>query len=200
MHRLTDQYGPIPYSKVIENRQNSLAVAGGVIESNSDNAQFKPAVNRTVICFSEWKQHLISADLDSYMNGYADPRRAGMGCLALRFSGRVSAAAATLEPRVAAPCQTCQNSCPEPLTFMVELSGPSRVPSPRFRSRVVVPSGLWTKGGSSAARSCVPSTEFEEPPPVEEIGELLMSANPCSRKKISAASGTASRSFFFRSR
>lgn len=147
MHRLTDQYGPIPYSKVIENRQNSLAVAGGVIESNSDNAQFKPAVNRTVICFSEWKQHLISADLDSYMNGYADPRRAGMGCLALRFSGRVSAAAATLEPRVAAPCQTCQNSCPEPLTFMVELSGPSRVPSPRFRSRVVVPSGLWTKGG-----------------------------------------------------
>ena len=157
MHRLTDQYGPIPYSKVIENRQNSLAVAydtqqevyatmfaeldaaiavlesnrtlsteafgeydlvyggdlkrwilfanslklrmamrltevdetmarekaseamaGGVIESNSDNAQFKPAVNRTAICFSEWKQHPISADLDSYMNGYADPRRAEM--------------------------------------------------------------------------------------------------------------------------
>ncbi|OUN78357.1 hypothetical protein B5G09_02645 [Alistipes sp. An54] len=34
----------------------------------------------------------------------------------------------------------------------------------------------------------------------EETGELLMSANPCSRKKISAASGTGSRSFFFRSR
>lgn len=96
MHRLTDQYGPIPYSKVIENRQNSLAVAGGVIESNSDHAQFKPAVNRTVICFGEWKQHPISADLDSYMNGYADPRRAGMDGLVLRFSGSVTAAAAAL--------------------------------------------------------------------------------------------------------
>lgn len=40
-----------------------------MIESNSDHAQFKPAVNRTVICFGEWKQHPISADLDSYMNG-----------------------------------------------------------------------------------------------------------------------------------
>lgn len=54
---------------------------------------------------------------------------------------------------------------------MVEPSGPSRVPSPRFRNWEVVPSGLWTKGGPSAARSCVPPTEFEEPPPVEETGE-----------------------------
>lgn len=67
-----------------------------MIESNSDHAQFKPAVNRTVICFGEWKQHPISADLDSYMNGYADPRRAGMDGLVLRFSGSVTAAAAAL--------------------------------------------------------------------------------------------------------
>lgn len=58
-----------------------------MIESNSDHAQFKPAVNRTVICFGEWKQHPISADLDSYMNGYADPRRAGMDGLVLRCWG-----------------------------------------------------------------------------------------------------------------
>ncbi|WP_417014592.1 SusD/RagB family nutrient-binding outer membrane lipoprotein [Alistipes sp.] len=157
MHRLTDQYGPIPYSKVVEDRKNSLAVAydtqeevyatmfaeldaavsvlnenrtlsteafgeydlvyggdltkwilfanslklrmamrltevdaamartkaaealaAGVITTNADNAMFKPTVNRTAICFSEWKQHPISADLDSYMNGYADPRRGKM--------------------------------------------------------------------------------------------------------------------------
>jgi len=157
MHRLTDQYGPIPYSKVVEDRKNSLtvaydtqqevytkmfgeldaalavlednqtlsteafgeydlvyggdlkkwirfanslklrmamrltevapetaktkaaeAIAAGVIEANADNAKFQPTVNRTAICFSEWKQHPISADLDSYMNGYADPRRAKM--------------------------------------------------------------------------------------------------------------------------
>lgn len=157
MHRLTDQYGPIPYSKVVEDKKNSLtvaydtqqevymkmfgeldaalaileenktlsteafgeydlvyggdlkkwirfanslklrmamrltevapetaktkaaeAIAAGVIEANADNAKFQPTVNRTAICFSEWKQHPISADLDSYMNGYADPRRAKM--------------------------------------------------------------------------------------------------------------------------
>ena len=71
-----------------------------MIESNSDHAQFKPAVNRTVICFGEWKQHPILADLDSYMNGYADPRRAGMDGLVLRFSGSVTAAAAALEPQI----------------------------------------------------------------------------------------------------
>lgn len=54
---------------------------------------------------------------------------------------------------------------------MVEPSGPSRVPSPRFRNWVVVPSVVDEGGGSSAARSCVPPTEFEEPPPVEETGE-----------------------------
>lgn len=154
MHRLTDQYGPIPYSQVVENRENALtvaydsqedvytrmfaelddairvldensslpssafaeydlvyggnlqkwiryanslklrmamrltevapetarakaaeAVSGGVIETNADNAEFRPVVNRvTSICWATWQDHIISADLDSYMNGYSDPR------------------------------------------------------------------------------------------------------------------------------
>ena len=157
MHRVTDQYGPIPYSKVVENKEGLLAVAydsqqevytkmfseldaavavleenrdlsaeafgeydqvyggdmkkwilfanslklrmamrlsyvdettaktkaleaidGGVIEANADNAKFQPAVNRTAMCFSDWKDHVVSADLDSYMNGYNDPRSAKM--------------------------------------------------------------------------------------------------------------------------
>lgn len=157
MHRVTDQYGPIPYSKVVENKEGLLAVAydsqqevytkmfseldaavavleenrdlsteafgeydqvyggdmkkwilfanslklrmalrlsyvdetlsktkaleaidSGVIEANADNAKFQPAVNRTAMCFADWKDHVISADLDSYMNGYNDPRNAKM--------------------------------------------------------------------------------------------------------------------------
>lgn len=157
MHRMTDQYGPIPYSKVVENKKglltvpydsqqevytkmfseldaavavleenrdlsteafgeydqvyggdlkkwilyaNSLklrmamrltyvdettartkaleAIDGGVIAANADNAKFQPAVNRTAMCFTDWKDHVISADLESYMTGYNDPRSAKM--------------------------------------------------------------------------------------------------------------------------
>ena len=157
MHRVTDQYGPIPYSKVVENKEGLLTVAydsqqevyakmfseldaavavlednrdlsteafgeydqvyggdmkkwilfanslklrmamrltyadeatartkaleaidGGVIETNADNAKFQPAVNRTAMCFSDWNDHVVSADLSSYMGGYNDPRRGKM--------------------------------------------------------------------------------------------------------------------------
>lgn len=157
MHRLTDQYGPIPYSQVIDNRKESLtvgydsqqavymkmfeeldaalavfeanrdlsteafgdydqvyggevrkwirftnslklrmalrlsyvdeatarskaaeAVAGETIEANADNAQFQPLLNRAAMIWNDWKDHVVGADILSYMNGYADPRRAGM--------------------------------------------------------------------------------------------------------------------------
>lgn len=70
--RLTEVDATMARTKAAE------AIAGGVITENADNALFKPTVNRTAICFSEWKQHPISADLDSYMNGYGDPRRGKM--------------------------------------------------------------------------------------------------------------------------
>lgn len=154
MHRLTDQYGPIPYSKVMENKENSLtvaydtqeevylkmfeelddaivvlknnwdlpaealmeydkvyngniaqwvkyanslklrmamrlsyvnpelskqkaseAIAGGIMATNADNAAFKPDINRTAMIWNDWMDHIISADLVSYMGGYNDPRR-----------------------------------------------------------------------------------------------------------------------------
>lgn len=44
----------------------------------------------------------------------------------------------------------------------------SVAPIPQLGGRTV---GVVDEGGASAARSCVPPTEFEEPPPVEETGE-----------------------------
>lgn len=44
----------------------------------------------------------------------------------------------------------------------------SVAPIPQLGGRTV---GCGRRGGPSAARSCVPPTEFEEPPPVEETGE-----------------------------
>ena len=157
MHRVTDQYGPIPYSKIVEDKKEQLtvpydtqqevyakmfeeldaaiavlndnlslsteafgdydqvyggniskwvlfanslklrmamrltyvdeaqaktkaleAINGGVIESNADNAKFQPTLNRCAMIWNDWQDHVISADLDSYMNGYNDPRRAKM--------------------------------------------------------------------------------------------------------------------------
>lgn len=157
MHRVTDQYGPIPYSKIVEDKKEQLtvpydtqqevynkmfeeldaaiavlndnlslsteafgdydqvyggniskwvlfanslklrmamrltyadetlaktkaleAINGGVIESNADNAKFQPILNRCAMIWNDWQDHVISADLDSYMNGYDDPRRAKM--------------------------------------------------------------------------------------------------------------------------
>lgn len=54
------------------------AIAGGVIETNADNAKFQPTLNRTAMIWNDWQDHVISADLISYMNGYEDPRRAKM--------------------------------------------------------------------------------------------------------------------------
>ena len=157
MHRVTDTYGPIPYSEVVENRKESLAVgydtqeevylkmfeeldaaiaaltesiqlsteafgkfdnvyggdvskwlkyanslklrmamrlsyvapdvareraseaiAGGVITANADNAQLTLAENRAVLCWVDWGDHRVGADIISLMNGYNDPRRETM--------------------------------------------------------------------------------------------------------------------------
>lgn len=161
MHRMTDQYGPIPYSKIVESKKEQLtvpydsqqevytkmfeeldtalavleenkglstdafgdydqvyggniaawvkfanslklrmamrltevepeiaktkareAIDGGVIETNADNAKFQPVLNRCAMIWNDWKDHVISADLSSYMGGYNDPRRSKMFTLA----------------------------------------------------------------------------------------------------------------------
>lgn len=157
MHRVTDTYGPIPYSKVVEDKKESLsvgydtqkeaymkmfeeldaaiavlkanaslsteafgkfdgvyggnvgkwvkfanslklrmamrlsnvepeiakakaaeAIGSGVIESNEDNAELTLAENRSALCWTNWNDHRIGADLISVMNGYNDPRRETM--------------------------------------------------------------------------------------------------------------------------
>lgn len=157
MHRVTDQFGPIPYAKVVEDKNEELTVAydrqkdvyakmfeeldaavavleenrdlsttafgdydqvyggdmkkwilfanslklrmamrlryvdeqtaktrameailAGPITVNADNARFQPILNRCAMIWNDWKDHVISADMVSYMNGYQDPRRAKM--------------------------------------------------------------------------------------------------------------------------
>ncbi len=87
MHRMTDMYGPIPYSKVLADTEGESlavaydtqeAVAAGVITANADNAFLTVAENRSAMVFNDWSDHRVGADLISYMNGYSDPRREKM--------------------------------------------------------------------------------------------------------------------------
>lgn len=50
------------------------AVAEGVIEKNEDNAMYHVTENRSALCFNDWKDYRIGADILCYMNGYLDPR------------------------------------------------------------------------------------------------------------------------------
>lgn len=50
------------------------AVAAGVIENNEDNAQLHVEENRSALCFNDWKDYRIAAEIVSYMQGYNDPR------------------------------------------------------------------------------------------------------------------------------
>ena len=54
------------------------AIAAGVIEDNADNAGFHAVENRTTLIYNDWKDHRVGADIITYMNGWADPRRAKM--------------------------------------------------------------------------------------------------------------------------
>lgn len=54
------------------------AIASGVIESNTDNAQMHATENRTTLIYNDWNDHRVAADIICYMNGYNDPRRAKM--------------------------------------------------------------------------------------------------------------------------
>ncbi|WP_277131563.1 MULTISPECIES: RagB/SusD family nutrient uptake outer membrane protein [Bacteroides] len=51
------------------------AVSAGVIENNNDNAMMHVEENRSALCFNNWNDHRIGADIVCYMNGYNDPRR-----------------------------------------------------------------------------------------------------------------------------
>lgn len=53
------------------------AVTNGVIERNEDNAILRVAENRSALCFNDWKDCRVGADIICYMNGYNDPRRPG---------------------------------------------------------------------------------------------------------------------------
>ena len=46
------------------------AVAAGVIENNEDNAQLHVEENRSALCFNDWKDYRIAAEIVSYMQGY----------------------------------------------------------------------------------------------------------------------------------
>lgn len=54
------------------------AIAAGVITSNADNAALTLGENRSALCWNDWKDHRVGADIICYMNGYNDPRRAAM--------------------------------------------------------------------------------------------------------------------------
>ncbi len=47
----------------------------GTMTANDDNAFLKVTVNPLTTIISEWGNSRVSADVSSYMNGYADPRR-----------------------------------------------------------------------------------------------------------------------------
>lgn len=65
------------YTDMSAEAQNiaETAVAAGVIEKNDDNALFHVAENRSALCFNDWKDYRVGADIICYMNGYTDPRR-----------------------------------------------------------------------------------------------------------------------------
>ena len=95
MHRVTDSYGPIPYSNLETNESITVkydkqeevymkmfgeldeaiaAIAAGVITANADNAAMHAAENRTTLIYNDWGDHRVGADILCYMTGYEDPR------------------------------------------------------------------------------------------------------------------------------
>jgi len=82
MHRVTDIYGPIPYSKMMDNDNSvyKLTPFGNI--SVIQIFQFAESLGRQVFIFFQYfirffqflNAYLISADLVSIMKGYEDPR------------------------------------------------------------------------------------------------------------------------------
>lgn len=54
------------------------AIAGGIIETNADNAAMHSTDNRMTLIYNDWGDHRVGADIINYMNGYNDPRREAM--------------------------------------------------------------------------------------------------------------------------
>ena len=50
------------------------AIAGGLIETNAQNAAMHAAENRTALIYNDWKDSRVGADILCYMDGYEDPR------------------------------------------------------------------------------------------------------------------------------
>ncbi|QIU96475.1 SusD/RagB family nutrient-binding outer membrane lipoprotein [Bacteroides faecium] len=72
--RMAMRLSYIPEMKTEAQRIAETAVAAGVIEDNADNAQLHVAENRSALCFNNWGDYRIGADIICYMNGYQDPR------------------------------------------------------------------------------------------------------------------------------
>ena len=83
MHRSTDMFGPIPYTKVLGDKtegdglsapydsQEEVYVAMFKELEEADEALKE---NRSALCFNDWKDYRIAAEIVSYMQGYNDPR------------------------------------------------------------------------------------------------------------------------------
>ena len=92
MHRMTDMYGPIPYSKVIDEQGTIGSEAfrkfddvyyGDVSKwyKFANSLKLRMAIRmvyRAAMVFNGWSDHRMGADLLCYMNGYQDPRREKM--------------------------------------------------------------------------------------------------------------------------
>lgn len=65
-------------SPEISRTRAAEAIAGGVIETNEDNAQMNAAENRMTLIYNDWADHRVARDIIEYMNGYQDPRREKM--------------------------------------------------------------------------------------------------------------------------
>lgn len=63
-------------SKAQREAESAIAHSIGVIASNADNAFLKVETNPLFTQVEEWQDERVGADITSYMNGYADPRRA----------------------------------------------------------------------------------------------------------------------------
>lgn len=66
------------------------AIAGGLIETNEDNAQMHAAENRMTLIYNDWQDHRVARDIIDYMNGYEDPRREKMFTLVEQESDGVT--------------------------------------------------------------------------------------------------------------
>ena len=87
MQRVTDMYGPIPYSKIISKTgkisltvpyDSQEEVYKQMFSELDEVSDVLREENRGAMIFNDWNDQRAGADIISYMNGYKDPRREKM--------------------------------------------------------------------------------------------------------------------------